>query len=178
MKIFQYRRGSTRIAIILCNLIVIKIANPFRWGFKGFIKSLRHEWRREGFLKETWIRITQDFLLGVGANVTEGFLCKRDNTSFLIPVKCFLIFNLQRYVGEEEPSEEELKVFFDTLKENGVKMIYCIDPHQYEPCNWRIVDGRIRLIDYGGKIYNDANFSAILLRFSEQLEEAFSRPVR
>jgi hypothetical protein len=119
----------------------------------------------------------KDLYLGFSANVTEGWLSNSKNTSFLHPATCFILFNFQKYAGEQEPTYEQLKPFFDSLSEKGKRFLSCIDPHQFEMSNWRIIDNKLKLIDYGGKLYDAGSFPAFLCHFKEEIEKELSKPI-
>lgn len=182
---FKIHKGSTRVVIVLFNSFVIKFPHCSDLGSVWAWQNLKEIYKSEGFLA-VWKgklvgkllqKMWGGFLMGVSANVCEGWMWLFNQPSFLQPTFCMIIFNIQRHAGDIIPTYEQLKPFFESLPEKGKSYLGCIDPHQFYIDNWRIVDGRLRLIDYGGKLYDSASFPSLLMRWEKEIEEGLSKPV-
>ena len=182
---FKLRSGSTRVAVVLFNRLVLKFPRCYGWSSMYAWGNLKSVWKSHGFVT-VWkggligkmlMRMKGDFLLGVSANVCEGWMWLSEQSTFLHPTFCLVVCNLQRHAGDTIPTYEQMKPFFESLPKEGRSYLGCIDPHQFYMDNWRIVDGRLRLIDYGGKLYDSGSFPSLLLRWKKEIEEELSKPV-
>lgn len=182
---FKIHKGSTRTAVVLFNRLVLKFPRCYGLDSKDAWDNLKGKWKEEGFvaawkdrlISKLFKGMLRDFLIGVSANVVEGWTWASGQSSFLHPTFCLVFCNLQRHAGNVIPTREQMKPFFESLPEEGKSYLRCIDPHQSRIDNWRIVDGRLRLIDYGGTPYDPASFPSLLLRWKKEIEEGLSKPV-
>ena len=182
---FKIHKGTTRIAVVLFHRLVLKfpryegLASRYGW------RILKSTWGSDGFatvwkngcIGELLRRIMRDFLLGVSANVCEGWMRLANQSLFLHPTFCLVVCNLQWHAGDTIPTNDQMQQFFKSLPEAGRYYLESIDPHQYSAENWRIVDGRLRLIDYGGKIYDHSSFPGLLIQWRKEIEVGLSKPV-
>ncbi len=182
---FKIKKGSTRLIIILFARWVIKIPRCYGLATNYGYQGLKRAWKKGG-IQNVWNngsigyllrRFSEDVLGGISANILEGWLWLHCGSSFLQPTICLIFFNLQEYAGEEIPTSQQMRPFFDSLPEKARGYIGCVDPHQHYMDNWRIVDGRLRLIDYGGKICDSCSFQYLLMCWRKEIEEGLSRPV-
>jgi hypothetical protein len=117
-----------------------------------------------------------DVLAGISVNVCEGCLFLSLNKKFLHPTLCLLLVNIQRYAGDEIPTQDQRNRFIRTLPETARLILKTLDAHQFDRKNWRIVDGYLVLIDYGGSLC-DQSFPNLLSRWASEIEEGLSKPV-
>lgn len=146
---FKIRKGNTRIVFILFNFLVIKIPNPkLNWHILDF------ETRKSliDFLKSIPRNIYGAMLYGIIANISEAliFYAKRGRkkTNFLTPVFTLGVCNLQIYQGEEEPTRDQLILFFETLSDESKILFQKSGGHETALWNWRLTKKGLRLIDY------------------------------
>ncbi len=182
---FKIHKGSTRTVVVLFDRLVLKFPRCYGLGSKYAWGAIKRTWKSEGFTT-VWKdgrfgkllrRIMEDFLMGVSANVCEGWMWLSSQSPFLHPTFCLVVCNLQWHAGDTIPTHEQMKPFFESLPKEGRSYLGYIDPHQFFMDNWRIVDGRLRLIDYGGKLYDSASFPSLLLRWKKEIGEGLSKPV-
>jgi hypothetical protein len=184
-RIVKIHVGSTRVGVAVLRLFVVKFPRIYGSTSGYTFETMRLVWEKQGFravLKEELIgrfarRITQDILMGIATNVCEGWVYLQNKSPFLQPTFCFALFNIQPYAGEIIPTEDQMKPFFKSLPDKGRVYLSCISGHHYSPDNFRVVDGKLRLIDYGGKFYESASFPFFLISFKDELSKELSKPV-
>ncbi len=182
---FKIHKGSTRTAVVLFNRLVLKFPRCTGSSFRDELARLKAAWKQRGFAavwKDGHIAMlmrgmAEDLLMGVSANVCEGWLWLSTRASFLHPTCCLIICNLQRHAGDAIPTDEPRRRLFDSLSDTGRLYLGLINPHAIAPHNWRIVDGRLRLIDYGGAPHDQFSSLNFLISFQAEIEEGLSKPV-
>lgn len=155
----NFKRGKDRFVLVFPSIgIVIKLPviriNRVIDRVRSNIK--RKDWKRlwSDFLKwnpENHYAISGMLLRGVMANQREGFLWKRTRNSFLQPTifSFFGLVNIQKY-AVPYPDDGGTS-FWIQIRKITHEDVYC-NPHQFsEPKNFCLVDGRLRILDYGGQ---------------------------
>ncbi len=149
----KLRKGNTRIALILFNLVVIKFPNPRFFEYKVYFcgKPKREVLKEFPRLAGDYARsLYTAFISGFAINVAEAMLfCFARNVPFLTPLFSFGLINLQFYQGEDQPTEEEMLAFIAALPKKAKKYLLCIDGHSLGRHNWRKTPKGLRIIDYG-----------------------------
>ena len=75
---------------------------------------------------------------------------------FIEPVFTIGIINFQRYRGEENVTQEEIQKFYDKLPSELKELLSDSGSHDPAASNWRKIDGKLVLIDYGTSTLNTA----------------------
>lgn len=183
---FKVSGGSTRLVIILFNRLVLKFPNCYGLYSQSACSDLKRVWKSDGFvavwkdglIRELLRRLIEDFFQGVFANVCEGFMWSFERSSFLHPTLSLVFCNVQSNAGDVIPTKEQIKLFFESIPKEAGRYFLSVDPHQYDLENWRIINGRLRLIDYGGsKLYDSSSFLYLLKNWKKEIEEGLSKPV-
>lgn len=151
------KKGKDRLVLVFPILgIVIKFA-VIRASevLKVVFHSIKGgHWKLFVFLCKEWAPespyvVSGLLFRGIVANNRERALWKRTHHSFLQPTifSFFGLFNIQQY---GKPYKSRHIDFWDQIRRITKGEAY-INPHHFsEPCNYCVMDGKLRILDYGG----------------------------
>lgn len=143
----KIRFGNTRMVFIFFNIFVIKIFNP---RADWIIKSWKSKNRVFDFIKTLPKLCYEAFIYGTSANISEALIyIQAKQTSFLSPVFSLGLLSLQRYEGENEPTQLEIQSLYEALPERIRNQLREVNGHDKAACNWRKTKRGLILIDYG-----------------------------
>jgi hypothetical protein len=160
----QIKRGSTRIAIVIAETLVIKI--PHVTFLIGCFTKNGND-RRLCLL---------NFLKGVLANVSEFYVYISTEAPFLTPVFSLGLVTFQRYEIGDTPTQEELgHDVLSRLPERTKRLIATMDPHDLDCKNWRRTWKGYRLIDYGDSGNYYISLPMLITRYEKEISEVVCR---
>ncbi len=154
----KIRFGNSRTALILFNLLVIKFPSFRIDKYKRSFEFRRGFWK---FLRSIPANFYESILYGMASNISECMLSwyvtkVMSFKQFIEPVFTIGIINFQRYRGEENVTQEEIQKFYDKLPSELKELLSDSGSHDPAASNWRKIDGKLVLIDYGTSTLNTA----------------------
>ncbi len=153
----NFVKGKDRLVLVLPALgIVIKF--PIiraKEVFKKAFSDIRDKhWKAFARYFSTWSPESQyvasgKLLRGIVSNKRERRLWKRTRNAFLVPTffSFFGLVNVEKY---SKPYEGDYIDLWDQIRRITNEEAY-LNPHQFsEVKNYSLVDGKLKMIDYGG----------------------------
>jgi hypothetical protein len=169
------KKGKDRFVLIFPTLgVVVKIPmiRILRALKAVFFKIRDRHWKGLARICSRWapeslFAISAMLFKGIIANQREYVLWKRSHNPFLQPTffSFFGLFNIQAYGKPYEGHEPDLWI---QIRKITREEAYC-NPHQFsEPHNYCIVNGKLRILDYGG-----GRSARIILRYGKKIVDEF-----